>query len=340
MKKLTVLLLTVFALTMILAACGNGGTATSTTKTGNGSTAPANEGASDTKTGKPKIAVILKTLNSPFWTQMRDGIKKEADEKGFDVEIFAAQDETDLQGQVKIFEDILSKDFDGVAVAPLTPVNMIPSIVQANNKGIYVVNIDEKINMNELKNAGGYVLAFATSDNEKIGAQGGKAIVDALGKQGGEVAIIEGKAGNASGESRKKGAESAFAAASQIKLVDSQPADWDRQKALDVAANLLQRYPNLKGIYAANDTMALAAQQAVENAGKKDQVVVVGTDGDQEARDSVAAGSLYATIAQDPAQIGITSLNKLIDAINTKKQGSVEAEPETVWIDAQLITKK
>jgi D-allose transport system substrate-binding protein len=341
MKKLAVLLLTVFTLTMILAACGNGGTANSTAEnTGGGSAAPANEEASGTKTGKPKIAVILKTLNSPFWTEMRDGIKKEADEKGLDVEIFAAQDETDLQGQVKIFEDILSKDFDGVAVAPLTPVSMIPSIVQANKKGIYVVNIDEKINMNELKNAGGYVLAFATSDNEKIGAQGGKAIVDALGKQGGEVAIIEGKAGNASGESRKKGAESAFAAASQIKLVDSQPADWDRQKALDVAANLLQRYPNLKGIYAANDTMALAAQQAVENAGKKGQVVVVGTDGDQEARDSVAAGSLYATIAQDPAQIGITSLNKLIDAINTKKQGSVDAEPETVWIDAQLITKK
>ncbi|MEC0181035.1 D-allose transporter substrate-binding protein [Paenibacillus peoriae] len=339
MKKLAVLLLTVFTLTMILAACGNGGTATSTTK-GDGSAAPASEGASDTKTGKPKIAVILKTLNSPFWTEMRDGIKKEAEEKGIDVEIFAAQDETDLQGQVKIFEDILSRDFDGVAVAPLTPVNLIPSIVQANKKGIYVVNIDEKINMNELKNAGGYVLAFATSDNEKIGAQGAKAIVDALGKQGGEVAIIEGKAGNASGESRKKGAESAFAAASQIKLVDSQPADWDRQKALDVAANLLQRYPNLKGIYAANDTMALAAQQAVENAGKAGQVVVVGTDGDQEARDSVAAGSLYATIAQDPAEIGITSLNKLIDAINTKKQGSVDAEPETVWIDAKLITKK
>jgi ABC-type sugar transport system, periplasmic component len=337
MKKATMLLLSMFTLVLILAACGKetGNNAQSSASTNASATASSDSGSSD----KVKVAVILKTLNSPFWAAMRDGIEADAAAKGYDVDIFAAQDETDLAGQVKIFEDVLSKDYDGIAVAPLTPVNLIPSVVEANKKGLNVVNIDEKIDMGELKNAGGYVLAFATSDNVAIGEMGAKAIVDALGAEGGEVAIVEGKAGNASGESRKEGAEKGFASASQIKLVDSQPADWDRQKALDVAANLLQRYPNLKGIYAANDTMALGAQQAVENAGKAGKVFVVGTDGDQEAQDSVAAGGMYATVAQDPANIGVSSVNKLIEAIQAKKQGSVDSEPETLLIDAKLIKK-
>ncbi|MFS3733367.1 substrate-binding domain-containing protein, partial [Escherichia coli] len=93
-------------------------------------------------------------------------------------------------------------------------------------------------------------------------------IIDKLGAEGGEVAIIEGKAGNASGEARRNGATEAFKKASQIKLVASQPADWDRIKALDVATNVLQRNPNIKAIYCANDTMAMGVAQAVANAGK------------------------------------------------------------------------
>ena len=93
------------------------------------------------------------------------------------------------------------------------------------------MNIDEKIDMDTLKNAGGSVIAFATTDNEKVGEKGANYIMEQL-KNGGEVAIIEGKAGNASGEYRKNGATNAFTANSAFKLVASQPADWDRQKLL------------------------------------------------------------------------------------------------------------
>lgn len=125
------------------------------------------------------------------------------------------------------------------------------------------MNIDEKIDMDTLKNAGGSVIAFATTDNEKVGEKGANYIMEQL-KDGGEVAIIEGKAGNASGEYRKNGATTAFTANSAFKLVASQPADWDRQKALDTAASMIQKYPNLKAIYCCNDTMALGALQAVK----------------------------------------------------------------------------
>lgn len=108
-------------------------------------------------------------------------------------------------------------------------------VARAWKKGIYLVNLDEKIDMDNLKKAGGNVEGFVTTDNVAVGAKGASFIIDKLGAEGGEVAIIEGKAGNASGEARRNGATETFKKASQIKLVASQPADWDRIKALDVA---------------------------------------------------------------------------------------------------------
>ncbi|VFT71574.1 D-allose transporter subunit [Escherichia coli] len=152
------------------------------------------------------------------------------------------------------------------------------------------------------------------------GRKARRSLLTNWGAEGGEVAIIEGKAGNASGEARRNGATEAFKKASQIKLVASQPADWDRIKALDVATNVLQRNPNIKAIYCANDTMAMGVAQAVANAGKTGKVLVVGTDGIPEARKMVEAGQMTATVAQNPADIGATGLKLMVDA---EKSGKV-----------------
>lgn len=314
-------------LAALLAGCGTANQAS------NEAAKPADQAANESG----KVAIILKTLANPFWVSMKEGIEAEAKAQGITVDIFAVASEDDVQGQLKLFEDILNKDYQAVGIAPLSPVNAIPAIAAANKKGIYVVNIDEKVDMNELKNAGGSVLAFVTTDNKKVGAKGAGYIVEQLGAEGGEVAIIEGKAGNASGEDRKQGAAEAFGANAAIKLVASQPADWDRIKALDVTTNLIQRYPNLKAIYSANDTMALGALQAVENTGKK--IIVVGTDGAPEAVQSVRDGKVAATVAQDPAQIGATSLKILIDAMKNKTQSAQGADIQMTAVDSNLITK-
>ncbi|WP_429803838.1 substrate-binding domain-containing protein [Enterobacter hormaechei] len=142
-----------------------------------------------------------------------------------------------------------------------------------------------------------------------VGAKGADFIINKLGAEGGEVAIIEGKAGNASGEARRNGATEAFKKANQIKLVASQPADWDRIKALDVATNVLQRNPNLKAFYCANDTMAMGVAQAVANAGKIGKCWWSAPMVIPEARKMVEAGQMTATVAQNPADIGATGLN-------------------------------
>jgi D-allose transport system substrate-binding protein len=338
MKKTGSLILAlVFIFVIVLAGCSKKSSTdvASPAVSNNASSAPADSTASPSV----KYAVVLKTLANPFWVDMKTGIVAEAKKQGVTVDVFAASDESDLQGQAKIFEDLLGKGYAGIAFAPLSPVSLIPSIVEANKKGIYVVNIDEKVDMTELKNAGGYVYSFITTDNVKVGEKAGQSIVDKLGSAGGKVAILEGKAGNASGADRKTGAENAFKAASSIKVVDSQPADWDRTKALDVASNILQKNPDLKAFYAANDTMALGALQAVSNAGLDGKVLVVGTDGAPEALQSVAAGKLFATVAQDPGQIGASSLDKLIKLATDKTAGSVDMQPEFVAVDSKLVVK-
>lgn len=285
-----------------------------------------------------EYAVILKTLSNPFWVSMKEGIEKEAEKLGVKVDIYAAQSEEDTEGQLKILESCLDKDYKAIGVAPLSPVNLIPAIVKANEKGIYVMNIDEKVDMDSLKSSGGSVIGFATTDNVKVGEKGAQYIIDQLA-DGGEVAIIEGKAGNASGESRKEGATKAFKSNSKFNLVSSQPADWDRQKAIDVATSYIQKYPNLKAIYACNDTMALGALQAVKNANKLGEIIVVGTDGAPEALESIEAGELSATVAQDSAGIGAVSLSEMVQAVKDKVEINKDVEAKEIPVDSKLVTK-
>ncbi|HEY0790917.1 MAG TPA: substrate-binding domain-containing protein [Chthoniobacterales bacterium] len=182
--------------------------------------------------------------------------------------------------------------------------------------------------------------AFITTDNVAVGRKGEEFITSQLGDKGGKVAIIEGKAGVASGEARKQGAMEAFKAAKNVELVASQPADWDRLRALDAATNILQTSSDLGAFYCANDTMALGAMQAVQNVGKSGKVMVVGTDGDPEAVKMVATGRMTATVAQDPAKVGATGLDQLVAAVKSGKQIALDAEPKFTAIPSILITKK
>ena len=334
--KLVLSILTVCALVVsLMAGCGQSGEAPKA------ETAPPKTDTSPAKTEDAKeikVAMVLKTLANPFWVAMKEGIEKEAKAKNVSVDILAVDSEDDVQGQLKKFEDALYQNtYSAIGFAPISPVNLIPAIAQANKAGIPVVNIDEKVDMQELKNADGKILAFVTTDNVKVGEKGAKCLVDKIGGEG-EDAIIEGKAGAASGENRRDGAKGYFTSQAKIKLVASQPADWDRIKALDVATNIMQKYPNIKGFYCANDTMALGVVQAVQNANKADKVFVVGTDGVPEAVKAVEDGSLLATVAQDPAQVGSTALNILIDAVKNNKKAP-DGDPETVAVDSKLITK-
>ncbi|MBQ8029598.1 MAG: D-allose transporter substrate-binding protein [Clostridia bacterium] len=334
-KTLALILCLTVILTSVLTACGR--------KEPNPTTSPMAESTNETTSSnqntnsKAEYAVILKTLSNDFWATMKEGIEEEAKKQGITVDIFAANSEEDTEGQLRILENCIAKGYKAIGVAPLSPTNLINGIVQANQKGIYIMNIDEKIDMETLKSAGGSVIGFATTDNEDVGKKGAEYIIKKLEDEGGEVAIIEGKAGNASGEARKQGATKAFENADKIKLVGSQPADWDRQKALDTAASLIQKHPDLKAIYCCNDTMALGALQAVKNADKEGEIIIVGTDGAAEALQSIKDDELDATVAQDSAKIGAVSFQQMLKAVSEGGEISPENEPETLDVDSYIV---
>ena len=291
-----------------------------------------------TASGDAQYAIVLKTLSGDFWVKMKEGIEAKAKELNIKVDIYAAQSEDDTEGQLKIMENCLNKNYKAIGVAPLSPVSLIPAIVKANQKGIYVMNIDEKIDLDALKKAGGSVIAFATTDNVAVGGKGAEYIISKL-PEGGKVAIIEGKAGNVSGESRKQGATAGFAANSKFKVVGSLPADWDRQKALDVATSFIQQNADLKAIYCCNDTMALGAMQAVINANLLGKIIVVGTDGTAEAFASIKNKQLSATIGQDSATIGVTALNEMIKAVKGQAKIDPNVAPATIPIESKLVAQ-
>jgi D-allose transport system substrate-binding protein len=286
------------------------------------------EGTKNVLPEKPyKVAALLKTLQNPFWVAMRDGLQEEAERLGIQLDVYAAQTENDMSGQLAIMESIVQKDYDAILFAPITPTNLIPAIVEANKKGIVVANLDAAADFEKLNQAGGHVVGFVSTNNYNVGKMAAQYIANLIGE--GEVAVIEGIAGEVSSENRKNGFLDEIKKYENIKVVSVQPANWDRMRALDVATNMLTSFPNIKAIYACNDTMALGAAQAVFNMGKSGKAHVVGTDGIPEALQAVQSGRMSATIAQDPAGIGIATLRVAIFTLN-----AMNGE-----VPAQLITK-
>lgn len=292
-------------------------------------------GASDENSEQAEYAVVLKVLSSQFWQTMKEGIEEKAVELGVTVDIYAANSEDDVEGQVALLENAISQGYKAIGVAPISGVNLNNAIADATSKGIYIVNIDEKINMESLVALGGTAYGYVATDNMAVGNLGASHIIAKLGGVG-EVAIIEGKAGAVSGENRRAGAAQAFTAAG-MEIVASQPADWDRTKAYDLTTNLITANPDLMAIYCCNDTMAMGAIEAVIASGR--DILVVGTDGNDDAIASVKEGKLAATIAQDPAGVGARGLELMVEAVTKGAPIVITTEVPTSGIEAVLITQ-
>lgn len=300
------------------------------------SQAPAEEPAKEVYT----IGVLMKTLASPYWQNMAAGLEAEvAKMEDVEIEIFGAESEDDLSGQLSLMENMInSGKYDALCVAPITPTNLISGVVMANQKGLPVVDIDEKFDMAALKEAGGWVVGYATSDNKAVGRMAAELIAKAF-PDGCGVGIIEGIAGATSGELRRDGCKEALAEMNGFTVLDVQPGDWDRQVALDVATNMINKYGDqLKAIFTANDTMAKGALQAMENTGRTD-ILLVSTDADKEVQEAIAAGKLVAVV-QNPTGIAVSCVEQAVAAIKSGNAGSLDAVVEDTLIPAKVYTKE
>lgn len=272
-----------------------------------------------------KIMVNMKGpgAGNPFWAAVEKGAMDEAAALGLDVVVMSPPAESDVQAQIAQVEDAIAQGFAGIAIAPTDPAALQPVLDEAIAAGIEVVNIDTK-GANE-------GVTFIGTDNAAGAALAAQYLCDHL-TAGDKVAILQGIITQSTGQARATGAHDGLTACG-LEVVAELPADWDTAKALTVAEDILSGHPDIKGIFASNDNMALGVVEALKAAGLLDQVTVVGFDANPNAADAVLTGELEATIAQAPSNMGKFGVDSIVRLLAGEEIAPV-IDTGTVLVDA------
>lgn len=304
MKKIS-LLVGLLAMTIVLAVgCGGG-----------------DQGGGEGGNG-PRLALSVSTLSNPFFVSLRDGAQQTADEAGATLEVSDAQN--DASKQQNDIQNFVTQQFDAILVNPVDSEAVGPAIEQANQADIPVLALDRGA-------SGGEIATLIASDNVQGGEMAGEKLIELVGS--GPVAQLEGIPGTSAARDRGQGFQQAIDGQSQVELVASQAAGFDRGQALNVTQNIVQANPNIKGVFAQNDEMALGAVQALgERAGS--EVKIVGFDAIDDALQAIQDGQMNATIAQQPGRIGTLGVENAIKVIDG------QSIPEEIPVEVKLVTQE
>ncbi|MEV4580831.1 substrate-binding domain-containing protein [Nonomuraea jabiensis] len=283
-----------------LAACGGGGA-----------------------TDDVKIGLSVSTLNNPYFVQFRDGAQAEAKKLGARLTVTDAQN--DPSQQVNQVQNFTSQNMKAIIINPVDSDAAAPAVKAADRAAIPVIAADRGVN-------GAEVAQTVASDNVAGGRLAAQELAKLLGEKG-SVAVLQGVPGTSASRDRGRGFAEGIAAYPEIKVVARQPADFDRAKGLDVMTNLIQSHPGLAGVFAENDEMALGAVKALGGRAGG-QVKVVGFDGTPDAIKAVRAGTLSATVAQQPRLLG----QQAVDAAVKAAKG--EDIPKAVAVPVKPATKE
>ncbi|HEY9100587.1 sugar ABC transporter substrate-binding protein [Chitinimonas sp.] len=285
---------------------------------------------------KPKVALVMKSLANEFFQTMEDGARAHQKQNAASYDLIAngIKDETDTANQIKIVEQMIANHVDAIVLAPADSKALVPVVKQAIDKGILVINIDNK-------------LADAVLTEKKINVPfigpsnraGAKLAGDYLAKQlksGDKVGIIEGVSTTQNAQDRTAGFQDAMKAAG-ITVVGVQSGSWEIDKGNTVAAAMLRENPDLKALLAGNDNMALGAVSAIKSAGKTGKVKVIGYDNISAIKPMLADGRVLATVDQYAAKQAVFGIELALKSLAAKTpQANL---PKVVETQVTLITK-
>lgn len=266
---------------------------------------------------RKNVALVMKTLTNPFFASMEKGARKAEEEFAINLIVKTGAEETSIEQQIDIVENLISKKVDAIVIAPGSSTEIIPVLKKAQDAGIVIVNIDNRLDVDLLKKVGMKDVPFISVDNEKGAYLAAKYISGKI-KDPTNVAIIEGIHGANNAEQRKTGAEKAFSENSNIKVAASETANWKIDEAYEVTAKIFKKNSDIGAIFCANDMMALGAIQYLEK-NNKANVLVAGYDALDEAKKAIKDGKLMVTIDQQAEVQGYTGIKYAVDMINGKK---------------------
>ena len=280
-----------------------------------------NTAAGDSAT--KSLTFALSTQANSFMVKMREGAQKKADELGLTINFQDASD--DSATQANQLANAAATGAGAVIVNPTDSDAMAPAVKQLTDAKIPVVAVDRAVNNAE-------VSSYIASDNVGGGKQAAKALSEAIHGEG-EILVLQGKTGSSASRERGQGFEEGLKDSPNIKVVAKQTAEFERVKGLDVTTNLLQAHPNIKAIFAENDEMALGAIEALGDKAGKD-VIVVGFDGVEDALKAIKEGTMYASIAQQPADMAAQAV------VEASKLLKGESATKEMQVDVVTVTKE
>lgn len=279
-----------------------------------------------------KFAWIMPDMFNPFWVYMRQGAEKAARElrqQGIlvDIQQMAPIKTFNVEEQVAIFENAIQMKVDGIGICVIDQTAVVKQVDKAVDANIPVAALSTDIPGSKRTTFCGVDDALWAQNVAEyaIKAQGGK----------GNYIDLEGIPGNYISELRTKGFKAAVAKYPDAKLVEIQPAEFNREKGMAAMENLLQKYPagQIQGVFCVNDEVALGAIEAIEAAGRQNEIVVVGIDGNRDAAMAIKQGRLLATVSDDPWGKGYVAVMGLVNF----QQG--KTVPDWSEVEAKIIDK-
>jgi len=275
---------------------------------------------------KQKIAVVISTLNNPWFVVLGDAAKGRAIELGYDATVFDSQN--DIAKEAANFENIIASGYKAILFNPTDSSGSVANVMKAKAAGIPVFCIDREIDATNA--ATSQMLSDSYAGCVKLG----QFFVKTVGKEG-EYAELLGILGDNNTRNRSKGFHSVVDRYPGLKMVAQQSADFDRAKGLEVMQSILQAHPNIKGVFCGNDAMAMGAYQAIVSAGKDKQVQVFGFDGADDVVKMIAEGKIAATGMQFPKVMARKSAEFADEYLKGRRDF-----PQKVPVAVEIVTKE
>ncbi|AZO93814.1 substrate-binding domain-containing protein [Iocasia frigidifontis] len=264
--------------------------------------------------GKKEVAMISPALTSTFYLATNAGATEVAEELGWDLYKLAPDRESNFQKQVSMVEDMIQREVDAIALCAINDKAVVSAVKKANEAGIPVFVFNS---LTELP--GGKVEAYVGYDQRAGGRKVGLKAVDLLhskyGELKGKIVILEGVPGYHTTE-RKGGFMEILEKFPEIEIAASQPADWEREKGMNVTENLLQAIPDLDLVFGCSDAMAQGAAQAARSMNK--DIYTIGIDGNPDAIEDVSKDRLTGTLAVFPTEMGRITIRAIKDYFDGK----------------------
>ncbi|MBA4850380.1 D-ribose ABC transporter substrate-binding protein [Emticicia sp. BO119] len=273
---------------------------------------------------KPKIAVVISTLNNPWFVVLAESAAENARKLGYDAKIFDSQNNPATESDN--FENLISSGFDAILFNPTDADGSIVNVLKAKEVGIPVFCMDREIN------ADNAATSQILSDNYSGCVEIGVTFVKALNEKGNYAEII-GLVGDNNTWARSGGFHSVVDKFPNLKMIAQQSGDFDRNKAMEVLETIMQAHPDIDAVFCGNDAMAMGAYQALQSAGKADKVKVFGFDGASDVIEKIKEKKIVATGMQYPKVMAKTAAQYADEYFKGKRDF-----PQRVPVEVELVT--